>query len=255
MALWVADAETVELRPNATEDDVQAVIRAVYKQVLGNAHVMDSQRLSSGESALRNGDITIRGFVRLVAKSDLYRSRCFDNSSPYRFIELNFKHLLGRAPQDQSEISEHVETYIKGGYEAEIDSYIDSEEYISNFGENIVPDARGNRTQPGIKNVSFNRTFALTRGFAANDIGKQAKLITDVGGNLPTKIAAPASGSGAKDNTGKRFRITVAKASHGPRVTQSKQTFEVGYNQMSQKIKNIQKTGGKILSIAEATSY
>lgn len=83
MALWVADAEIVELLPNATEDDVQAVIRAVYKQVLGNAHVMDSQRLASGESYLRNGDITVRGFVRLVAKSDLYRSRCFDNSSPY----------------------------------------------------------------------------------------------------------------------------------------------------------------------------
>ncbi len=255
MALWVADAEIVELRPNATEEDLQAVIRAVYKQVLGNAHVMDSQRLSSGESLLRNGDVTVRGFVRLVAQSELYRSKFFENSSPYRFIELNFKHLLGRAPQDQTEISQHVATYNGQGYGAEIDSYIDSEEYLSNFGENIVPYARGNRTQPGVKNVSFNRTFALNRGFAANDIGKQAKLISDVGGNLGTKIAAPAGGSGATDNTGKRFRITVAKASHGPRVTQSKQTFDVGYSQMSQKIQNIQKTGGKILSIAEASSY
>jgi phycoerythrin-associated linker protein len=252
MALWI-EAESVELRPNATGDDLQAVIRAVYRQILGNAHVMDNQRLTSAESQLRNGDITVREFVRAVAQSELYRSLFFETSSPYRFVELNFKHLLGRAPQDQTEISEHVQIYNNQGYEAEINSYIDSEEYVVSFGENVVPSVRGNRTQTGIKNVGFNRTFALMRGFAANDVGKSAKLISDIGGNLPTKIIAPASGSGAYSNTGKRFRITVSKASYGSRVTQSASTFEVGYNQLSQNIQNIQKTGGKILSITEVS--
>lgn len=251
MALWLADVDPVELRPDATEDDLQTVIRAVYKQVLGNRHVMESQHLTSGESLLRNGDITVRDFVRLVAQSNLYRSLFFDTSSPYRFIELNFKHLLGRAPVDQAEISEHVQIYNDQGYDTEIDSYIDSDEYLRNFGENIVPSPRGNRTQTGIKNVVFNRTFALIRGFAASDSSKQAKLISDVAANRPTKIAAPASGSGTYSNTRKRFRINVAKASFGPRVTQSNITFEVGYDQMSQKIQNIHKTGGKILSITE----
>lgn len=250
MALWI-EAEAVELRPNATEDDVQAVIRAVYRQVLGNAHVMDSQRLISAESQLRNGDITVREFVRAVAQSDLYRSLFFETSSPYRFVELNFKHLLGRAPQDQAEISEHVQIYNSQGYEAEINSYIDSDEYGMSFGENVVPSARGNRTQPGIKNVGFNRTFALMRGFAANDVGKSARLISDIGGNLPTKIVAPSGGSGASSSREKRFRVAVSKANYGPRVTQSATTFEVGYNQLSQNIQNIQRTGGKILSITE----
>lgn len=235
MALWIADNDPLELRPNGTEEDLQAIVRTVYKQVLGNQHLMESQRLTSAEALLRNGSISVRGFVKLVAQSELYRSLFFEPSSAYRFIELNFKHLLGRAPQDQTEISEHVQICITQGYEAEINSYIDSEEYISNFGEYIAPYTRGNSSQPGIKTVGFNRTFVLSRGFAANDAGKQAKLISDVGGNLPTKIAAPAGGSGAKDNTGKRYRITVAQASHGPRVTQSKQTFDVGYNQMSTK--------------------
>ncbi|NJP11383.1 MAG: photosystem I reaction center subunit XII [Leptolyngbyaceae cyanobacterium RU_5_1] len=252
MALWI-EAESVELRPNATEDDLQAVIRAAYRQVLGNAHVLESQRLSSAESQLRNGDITVRGFVRAIAQSDLYRSRFFDTASPYRFIELNFKHLLGRAPQDQSEISQHVQLYIGQGYEAEINSYIDSDEYALSFGENIVPYARGNQTQPGIKNVGFNRTFALMRGFATSDAGKSAKLISDIGGNRATKIVAPAAGSGASSSTGKRFRITVSKVSYGPRVTRSAATFEVGYVQLSQKIQNIHKTGGKILSITEVS--
>jgi phycoerythrin-associated linker protein len=249
MALWI-ETESVELRPNASEEDLQGVIRAVYRQVLGNAHVLDSQRLTSAESQLRNGDITVREFVRAVAQSELYRSRFFETSSPYRFIELNFKHFLGRAPQDQAEISQHVEAYINRGYAAEINSYIDSDEYLQAFGDNTVPYTRGNQTQAGIKNVGFNRTFALTRGFAANDIGKSAKLISDLGSNLPTKIVAPAGASGASSSTGKRFRIAVSRVGGG-RVTQSTTTFEVGYSQLSQKIKSIQKTGGKILSVTE----
>ena len=251
MALWIADTEALELRLNATEDDLQTAIRAVYKQVLGNAYVMESERLTSAESLLRNGDITVRGFVRAVAQSDLYRSLFFDTSSPYRFIELNFKHLLGRAPVDQSEISEHVQTYAAQGYDAEIDSYIDSNEYVTKFGENTVPYYCGSRTQTGIKNVGFNRTFALMRGYATSDAGKPAALINDIGANRPTKIIAPAAGSGAYSNTGKRFRLTVSKGSFGPRVTQSSKTIEVGYDQLSQNIQNIHKMGGKIISITE----
>lgn len=252
MALWVSTLDATELWNNASEDDLQAVINAAYRQVLGNAHVMESQRLTSAESMLRNGDISVRGFVRAIAQSDLYRSLFFETSSPYRFIELNFKHLLGRAPLDQAEISEHVQRYNKAGYEVEINSYIDSDEYGMNFGENTVPKSQGNRTQVGIKNVNFNRTFALDRGFAAYDAAsKNAKLIGDVASNRATKISFPASGAAAYANTSKRFRIAVNKAKFGARVTQSNATFEVSYSQMSKQIQNIQKTGGKILSITE----
>lgn len=250
MSLWINDA-AVELRPNASEEDLQVVIRAVYKQVLGNAHVLESQLLTSAESMLRNGEITVRGFVRAVATSDLYRARFFDNSSPYRFIELNFKHLLGRAPQDQSEISAHVQIYNADGYEAEIDSYVGSDEYLAAFGENVVPYARGASSQTGIKNVAFNRLFALDRGYAANDTGTSAKLISDVAGNLGTKIKSPATGSGAYSNTGKRFRIVASKANFGRRVTQSNYSVEVGYSQLSNRIQTMQRSGAKIVSIAE----
>ena len=252
MALWITDDVAVELRPNTTEDDLQIVIRAVYRQILGNQHIMESQRLTSAESLLRNGDITVRGFVRAVAQSELYQSLFFDTSSSYRFIELNFKHLLGRAPSDQAEITAHVLNYTTLGYEADINSYIDSDEYLMNFGENTVPYSRGTKTQVGMKNVAFNRTFALNRGFAANNIGTQARLISDVAGNLPTKITSPAGNYGAYVNTSKRFRISVTKVGYGGvRVSQSRAVYEVGYAQLSQKIQTIQKTGGRILSIVE----
>jgi phycoerythrin-associated linker protein len=252
MALWISNIDATELWNKASEDDLQTAIRAAYRQVLGNAHVMDSQRLTSAESMLRNGDINMRGFIRSIAQSDLYRSLFFETSSAYRFIELNCKHLLGRAPLNQSEISDHVRLYNEQGYEAEINSYIDSDEYGSNFGENIVPQSQGNRTQVGVENVNFNRTFALDRGFAAYDAAsKNAKLISDIAGNRPTKIGFPASGAAAYASTSKRFRIAVSKAKFGARVTQSNASFEVSYSQLSKQIQNIQKTGGKILSITE----
>ncbi|NET53379.1 MAG: photosystem I reaction center subunit XII [Merismopedia sp. SIO2A8] len=250
------EVEPLELRPLATEDDLQTIIRGVYKQVLGNVHLMESQRLSSAESLLRNGDVTVRGLVRMVAQSELYQSLFFHTASPYRFIELNCKHLLGRAPLDQAEISEHVQIYNQQGYEAEIDSYIDSDEYIQNFGENIVPYARTIRSQSGIKNVGFNRTFSLLRGAASSDTSdNKAKLISAVAGNTSTKVKTPVVGSGAAyDNTGKRFRIEVTKAGAGSIFKRSNTTYEVGYAQMSQKIQNIHKMGSKILSITEVAN-
>jgi phycoerythrin-associated linker protein len=249
MALWVT-SEPIELRNSASEDDLQTVIRAAYRQVLGNYHVMESQRVTSAESQLRNGDITVREFVRAIANSALYQSRFFDNASAYHFVELNCKHLLGRAPHDQAEISTHVQRYNASGYEAEINSYIDSDEYLAKFGENTVPYPTGAQTQAGQKNVGFNRTFALMRGYASNS-GKQAQLISDLGSNLSTKISQPKQG-GAIASTSKRFRITAVKTVSGGRTARSNMSVEVGYQQLSARIQNIQKAGGKILSVTEA---
>lgn len=251
MSLWAIDSTPTELRQDANEDDLQTIIRAVYKQVLGNQHLMESQRLSSAESLLRDRSISVRDFVRIVGKSELYKALFFNSSSQYRFIELNFKHFLGRAPQDQSEISEHVCIYKEKGYEAEIDSYIDSDEYQLNFGEHLVPYLCSTRTQRGVKNVAFNRTFALARGMASSDRDTKAKLIGSVGGNLPTPIKAPIGASGAVSNTGKRFLIKVSKSAVGPRPRLSNMEYVVDYNRMSEKVQNIHKMGGKIISIAE----
>jgi len=252
MSLWAVENPPLELRPNATEDDLQTVIRAVYRQVLGNEYLMDSDRLTTAESLLRNGDITVRQFVNMVAKSELYQKLFFQSSYQYRFIEINCKNLLGRAPRDQAEISAHVQLYSEKGYEAEIDSYIDSEEYIENFGENTVPYPRSIKTQTGIANVGFNRMFALLDGFASNDSDKKAKLITSLGANLSPAIAEPAVGNGGTySNRGKRFRIAVTKVGRTPIYKRSNFVYEVGYEQMSQQIQSIHKMGGKIVKISE----
>ncbi|MEH2259645.1 phycobilisome rod-core linker polypeptide [Nostoc sp.] len=161
--------EPIELWTTASVDDIEIVIRAVYRQVLGNAYIMESERLVVPESQLKQGIIDVREFVRQVAKSELYRSRFFDNVYRYRAIELNFKHLLGRAPDDYSETKYHSNILDEKGFEADIDSYLDSDEYLDAFGENIVPYYRGYKTQKGKKILEFTNMLQLVRSNSSSD--------------------------------------------------------------------------------------
>ncbi|PHJ58388.1 hypothetical protein VF14_29930 [Nostoc linckia z18] len=164
-----SETQIIELWPGSSVDDIEIVIRAVYRQVLGNAYVMESERLIAPESQLKQGIISVREFVRQIAKSDLYRSRFFDNVYRYRAIELNFKHLLGRAPDDYSEMIYHSNILDEQGFESDIDSYLDSDEYLNAFGDNIVPYYRGYKTQTGKKILEFTNMLQLVRSNSSSD--------------------------------------------------------------------------------------
>jgi phycoerythrin-associated linker protein len=242
---------TLELWSTSGLDDVQTVIRAVYKQVLGNPHVMDSERLVTAESQLCDRSISVREFVRAVAKSDFYRSRYFECCAPYRFVELNFKHLLGRAPQDQREVSEHIVRCVAEGYDAEIDSYIDSDEYQNAFGENTVPYYRGKSSEANPKQVGYNRAFALDRGPAQIDSAVTAsQLVYAVATNSGTAIK-PSTASVTGSGTEKRFKILVSGSKFDTRRRLSTTEYIVSATKMTPQIQRINRTGAKIVSITE----
>ncbi|MEM9135743.1 MAG: phycobilisome rod-core linker polypeptide [Cyanobacteria bacterium P01_F01_bin.42] len=163
------DAEPLQYWRGLSDDELEVLIRAVYRQVLGNAYVMESERLSVPESQLRSGAISVREFVRQVAKSDLYRSRFFEPCYWYRAVELNFKHLLGRAPDSFDEMRYHSQILTQGGYEAEIDSYLDGDEYQDQFGEWTVPYYRGYQTQPQQSMLGFTNMFQLLQSASSSD--------------------------------------------------------------------------------------
>lgn len=190
------DSQIVEFHPKDSLETIATIIRAVYRQVLGNAHVMDSERLIVLESKLKQGNLSVREFVRQVAQSELYQSRFFDNCPRYRSIELNFKHLLGRAPDSYTETNSHSQILDEGGYIAEINSYIDSEEYQNKFGENIVPYYCGYKTQTGKNIVGFTHLFKLLRGASSSDkkltTQNNPRILSSIINNSPSVIV-PAS--------------------------------------------------------------
>lgn len=245
----------IEVRANSTTDDKEIAIRAVYKQVLGNPHVMESERLVTAESQFCDGTYSLREFVRAVAKSSFYSARYFETCAPYRFVELNFKHLLGRAPIDQAELSEHIQRCVNEGYDAEIDSYIDSVEYSEKFGENIVPYYAGAKTQVGKKQVSYNRTLSLLQGIAGVDSAdKGSRLVDSVATNAAVAAATPSTGgriSPYADATAKRFKIVVKGSKFDAPRRISTTEYIVPGDRMTPQIQRINRTGAKIVSITE----
>lgn len=240
---------TYELWPTSSKEDIQSIIRAVYKQVLGNPHVMESERLVTAESQLNDGSMSVREFVRAVAKSDFYRDRYFESCGPYRSTELNFQHILGRAPESQAEASEHMRRCSEEGYDADIDSYVDSEEYQNAFGENVVPYAR-EKSEVGRKQVVYNRNFAVNRGPAqVSSAVKSSQLVYEVATNSANKItdAKPTAGS----TTEKRFKIRTTGAKFDAPRRVSTNEYIVSARKMTPQIQRIQRSGAKIVSITE----
>jgi phycocyanin-associated rod linker protein len=271
-----SDQSPVELRPNASKEDIERVIVAVYRQVLGNNYILASDRLESAESILRDGKNTVQEFVRQVAKSELYKSKFFYDNFQTRVIELNYKHLLGRAPYDESEVVYHLDLYQNNGYEADIDSYIDSPEYQSSFGENIVPYYRGFNTQKGQKTVGFSRIFQLYRGYASSDTsqlkGKSSRLAAELGRNSASIVVPPSGGpsgfayvasekgvtpnstfggAGTFGKEGRLYRIEVAGVFGAgyPSTRRVNQAVVIPYEELSSYFQRVVKQGGKIASV------
>lgn len=133
--------ETAVTLVDVTNVTKEQIIDAAYKHVFGNAYLMESERaeLAVTESEFKLRNLSVCELVRAMGKSEAYRKRFFARSGPYRFVELNCKHFLGRGPASQQEVSFHVQKLINEGYDAEIDSYLDSDEYLEKFGLDIVP--------------------------------------------------------------------------------------------------------------------
>ena len=138
---------------------LERVIAAAYRQVLGNLPPTENQRETSLEVRLMNGEITVRDFVNGLAKSDFYKANFFHAVGAQRGIELNFKHLLGRAPLNQAEVQANIKLQAEEGFDALVDSLTDSAEYTEVFGSDIVPYDRSQDSYAGM----FTRTFNLMR--------------------------------------------------------------------------------------------
>jgi phycobilisome core-membrane linker protein len=148
-------------RVNLSADDKERVVRAAYRQVFERDLKAYGLGLSDAESKVKNGELSVREFVRRLGKSELYRKEFYTPFINSRVIELAFKHFLGRAPESRAEVQKYFSivsspsvrrqsSIPSGGLYALIDALIDSEEYARIFGEDTVPYRRdlGVEAQP-----------------------------------------------------------------------------------------------------------
>lgn len=121
-----------------TESSTQAVIRAAYLQVFGR-DVFDGQRQKVAEIKLENGDIPMREFIRMLAKSDVFRNMYWSKFYVCKAIEYIHRRLLGRPTYGRQEMNAYFDICAKKGFYALVDEMMDSLEYNEAFGEDTVP--------------------------------------------------------------------------------------------------------------------
>ena len=121
-----------------TEAATQAVINAVYVQVLGNTGYA-GERNKVEEIKLENGDLSLREFIRQVARSAAFRRRYWSGLYITKAIEIIHRRLLGRPTFGRWEIDSYFDVAARKGFYGVVDAILDSREYSESFGEDTVP--------------------------------------------------------------------------------------------------------------------
>ncbi|KZL48019.1 phycobilisome rod-core linker polypeptide CpcG1 [Nodularia spumigena CENA596] len=134
------DTPTMYRLAAATSDtDIDAIIWAAYRQIFSEHLIIASNRQKFLESQLRNRAINVRDFIRGLGKSEVYRTQVADINTNYRLVDITLKRFMGRAAYNKDE--EIAWSIVIGtkGLHGFIDTLLDSEEYLQNFGDDIVP--------------------------------------------------------------------------------------------------------------------
>jgi phycobilisome core-membrane linker protein len=132
------------MKPGLSALEKNSVVKAAYRQIFERDITRAySQSVSYLESQVKNGDISMKEFVRRLAKSPLYRKQFFEPFINSRALELAFRHILGRGPSSREEVQQYFAIVSNGGLPALVDALVDSQEYADYFGEETVPYIRG----------------------------------------------------------------------------------------------------------------
>ncbi|KAM3114966.1 phycobilisome rod-core linker polypeptide [Phormidesmis sp. 146-33] len=113
-------------------------IQKAYRQIFGR-DIYPEQRNVTAEIKLKSGEITVREFVRQVAKSRSFRQLYWETLYVTKAIEVIHRRLLGRPTTGRQEMNRYYDLCARKGFYALIDELIDCTEYRQAFGDETVP--------------------------------------------------------------------------------------------------------------------
>jgi phycobilisome core-membrane linker protein len=132
------------MKPGLSASEKNEAVKAAYRQVFERDITRAySLGISDLESKVKNCEISMKEFIRRLAKSPLYRKNFFEPYINSRALELAFRHILGRGPSSREEVQRYFSIVSSGGLSALVDALVDSQEYSDYFGEETVPYLRG----------------------------------------------------------------------------------------------------------------
>jgi phycobilisome core-membrane linker protein len=200
------------------------VIRGVYNQVLGNTGYA-GERNTVEEIKLENGDISLREFVRQVARSNAFRRRYWSGLYICKAIEVIHRRLLGRPTFGRWEIDQYFAIAAGSGFYGVVDAIINSPEYNQTFGEDTVPYERFITPT----DLNSRRVPALRRPFQAGayadftlakrpDVAPSEQLRTGSGDPVPRNLTSRpvVRGGWMAEISGGQIPLAPVSAPSGP---------------------------------------
>nr|YP_010338729.1 phycytochrome bilisome rod-core linker protein [Glaucosphaera vacuolata]UNJ18679.1 phycytochrome bilisome rod-core linker protein [Glaucosphaera vacuolata] len=119
--------------------DIEATIWAAYRQIFSEHQILRFTKQTALESALRFQQITVKDFIRGLLLSNTFRNLNYDVNNNYRFVELCVQRVLGRDLYSEREKIAWSIVIANKGIEGFVDSLLNSDEYLENFGDFRVP--------------------------------------------------------------------------------------------------------------------
>ena len=104
------------MKPGLSSTEKQDVIKAAYRQIFERDIIRAySLSVSDLESKVKNGEISMKEFVRRMGKSPLYRKQFYEPFVNSRVVELAARHFLGRGLSSPEEFTKYFDIISEGG--------------------------------------------------------------------------------------------------------------------------------------------
>ena len=167
-------------------ENLTTVIESAYRQIF--FHAFKSDRETFLESQLRNGQITVRDFIRGLCLSDTFKRSFYSLNSNYKVVRHLVEKILGRKTHGKSEEIAWSIVIATKGVEGMVDALLDSEEYLNAFGYDTVPYQR-NRVLPGreLGETPFNITTPRYDEYYRSILGFPQVVYTGIAKALPPR--------------------------------------------------------------------
>jgi phycobilisome rod-core linker protein len=180
------DPKAVAMDKPMNREDQNFVIEAAYRQIFFHAFKVDRDRTL--ESQLRDGQITVRDFIRSLCLSDTFTRSFYNLNSNYRVARHLVEKLLGRPVHGRSEEIAWSAVIMTRGIKGAVDEILNSQEYLDNFGYDTVPYHRnrvvGSRE---VGETPFNITSPRYEAYYRSILGFPQIVYTGTPKSLPAR--------------------------------------------------------------------
>ncbi|BCL37028.1 phycobilisome rod-core linker polypeptide [Nostoc sp. MS1] len=143
-----------------SSSEMEELIWAAYRQVFNEQEILKFNRQIGLETQLKNRSITVKDFIRGLAKSERFYQLVVTPNNNYRLVEMALKRLLGRSPYNEEEKIAWSIVIASKGWGGFVDALLDSDEYQQAFGDYTVPYQR--------KRLTTDRPFSFTTRYGAD---------------------------------------------------------------------------------------